>query len=108
MQNKAPVAGYVWGSLTRMTLVCYADLACQTNQQRVTFCETMRDIILTIPHNPPYHTEIEMPALPKPDVLVPWPGWKEVTFESQEAFLMSCEVCPVSQKEIRQNTSTAS
>ena len=39
-------------------------------------------------HDPPYHTEVEMPALPDSDHAVQWPDWPEVPADKRESFLI--------------------
>ena len=40
-------------------------------------------MILNMPHNPPYHTEISLPELPATDVGILWPTWPEVQHDKR-------------------------
>ena len=39
-----------------------------------------------MPHNPPYHTEVELPPLPAVGAPVVWPDWPEVP--KRDSFLI--------------------
>lgn len=46
----------------------------------------MHEIVLTMPNNPPYHTDIELPAIPSHPNRPTWPDWPEITLSKREQF----------------------
>lgn len=46
----------------------------------------LHKMLQTMPHDPPFHNEIEVPELPSDLVTPPWPGLSEVPPDKQEAF----------------------
>lgn len=63
----------------------------------------LQDLLQTMPHNPPYHTEIEMPTLPPSQTIPTWPSWPEVHEKQREAFRQNVRtVTPFPKEELRQ------
>ena len=52
-------------------------------------CAFLDAMILHMPNNPPYHTEIPLPELPSDESSFPWPDWEEVPMPKREKFLQN-------------------
>ena len=49
----------------------------------------LENLILHMPTDPPYHNEIQIPALPENHLAPRWPDWEEVIPAKQEKFLQN-------------------
>ena len=47
----------------------------------------IHDMLKTMPHNPPFHTDFALPELPSQNDPPPWPNWPEVTASKRDAFV---------------------
>lgn len=46
----------------------------------------LQELVLTIPHNPPFHNEILPLTIPQRNEAPPWPNWPEITMSKREKF----------------------
>lgn len=49
----------------------------------------LEKIMLTLPHNPPYCTDLEIPVIPTGHDIPAWPAWPEIVLHKREAFARS-------------------
>lgn len=45
--------------------------------------------MLTLPHNPPYNTDLEIPDIPTGHEVPDWPAWPEIMIHKRETFARS-------------------
>ena len=76
-------------SLTRLGFSRYHESGISRHPELPNAAETyqyLKDLVLTIPHNPPFHNEIlPLPIVPRDD-RPPWPNWPEVSMSKREKF----------------------
>lgn len=51
-------------------------------------CAYLHGMLQTMPHNPPYHTEVDLPTLPSRVSSMAWPSWPEVLDSKRDSFLI--------------------
>ena len=49
----------------------------------------LEDMLMHMPHDPPYHTEILLPMLPEGLPIRTWPTWDEVPPDKQEKYIQN-------------------
>ena len=55
-------------------------------QQGTSRYQYLKDLVLTIPHNPPFHNEILPLPIVSRDDRPPWPNWPEIPMSKREKF----------------------
>lgn len=89
-------------SLVRLGFTAYQEAGISRRPKLLNAAETcayLLNLALTLPNNPPFHTEVAMPNLPANIVQRPSPGLPEIHIHKREQFLQHVRYALIRKKQ---------